>query len=219
MRSLRPVVVVLCSFALCLAGTSVASAGKGGGGGRGRSSCPGGNCKKNSGGGGGGYTKTHKGSHGGSSYSSTKPQRSSPQPQLAGGSKKATEQKVARQKPAQERTAKTSIRSGDGAAEPAYNKKEKQLQLAQQQRDKKLSQAEHLRQIAERNGNANLAANADRMEAQALQQYEQKVAHLEKFGVTDPALEPGDGVSDPLLDDAGELLSDPLGSLGGVVNP
>jgi len=72
----------------------------------------------------------------------------------------------------------------------AANKKEQQLQLFQQQRDKKLAQAEHLRGIAERNGNANLAANADRMEAQALQQYADKVAHLEKFGVTDPELNP-----------------------------
>lgn len=70
------------------------------------------------------------------------------------------------------------------------NKKEKQLQLFQQQRDKKISQAEHLREIAERNGNANLAANADRMEAQALQQYADKAAHLQKFGVTDPTLDP-----------------------------
>src|SRR5215207_5488864 len=72
----------------------------------------------------------------------------------------------------------------------ATNKKEKQLQLFQQQRDKKLAQADHLREIAERNGNANLAANADRMEAQALQQYADKAAHLEKFGVTDPLLNP-----------------------------
>jgi delta 1-pyrroline-5-carboxylate dehydrogenase len=72
----------------------------------------------------------------------------------------------------------------------ATNKKEKQLQLFQQQRDKKLAQADHLREIAERNGNANLAANADRMEAQALQQYADKAAHLEKFGVSDPLLNP-----------------------------
>ena len=81
------------------------------------------------------------------------------------------------------------------------NKKEKQLQLFQQQRDKKLAQAEHLREIAERNGNTNLAANADRMEAQALQQYADKAAHLEEFGVTDPALDPTlDPVQDPLLE-------------------
>jgi hypothetical protein len=72
----------------------------------------------------------------------------------------------------------------------ATNKKEKQLQLFQQHRNKRLAQADHLREIAERNGNANLAANADHMEAQALQQYAAKVSHLEKFGVSDPLLNP-----------------------------
>jgi hypothetical protein len=96
------------------------------------------------------------------------------------------------------------------------NKKEKQLANFQRQRDKKLAQAEHLRQIAEQNGNANLAANADRMEAQALDQYAQKAAHLEKFGITDPALDPG-GVTDPLVPDIDPLVPDidplfPVGS-------
>jgi hypothetical protein len=36
------------------------------------------------------------------------------------------------------------------------------------------------------------------MEAQALDQYARKVAHLEKFGVTDPTLNPG-GVIDPVV--------------------
>jgi hypothetical protein len=115
---------------------------------------------------------------------------------------------------------------GDDADEPApYNKKQKQLANFQRQRDKKLAQAEHLRQIAERNGNPNLLANADRMEAQAYEQYSRKVSHLEKFGVTDPLLDlDGDGFADPWrpqvdpLDDplADPMLDDPLGSLESI---
>ena len=85
------------------------------------------------------------------------------------------------------------------------NKKQKQLEIAQRQRDKRLAQADHLREIAERNGNENLAANADRMEAHAHELYQQRVDHLSKFGVTDPALDPGTvtdpgGLTDPLSD-------------------
>ena len=85
---------------------------------------------------------------------------------------------------------------GGGKTTP-HNKKEKQLANFQRQRDQQLAQADHLRQIAERNGNENLLANADRMEAQALDQYARKAARLEKFGVTDPALPPG-GVNNPV---------------------
>jgi hypothetical protein len=86
----------------------------------------------------------------------------------------------------------------DEDGEPTVvSKKQKQLANFQRQRDKKLAQAEHLRMVAERNGNANLLANANRMEAQALEQYAKKVAHLEKFGVTDPLLNPNGGVIDP----------------------
>jgi hypothetical protein len=90
------------------------------------------------------------------------------------------------------------------------NKKQKQLEIAQRQRDKRLAQADHLREIAERNGNQNLADAADRMEEHAHELYQQRVDHLEKFGVTDPALDPGTvtdpggltdpGVTDPLSD-------------------
>lgn len=114
--------------------------------------------------------------------------------------------------------------SGDDSGDPTtYNKKEKQLANFQRQRDKKIAQAEHLREIAERNGNANLLANADRMEAQALSQYEQKVARLEKFGVTDPTLDPDGGVLDPLPDGdplvPGDdpLVEDPLDDPVGVI--
>ena len=88
---------------------------------------------------------------------------------------------------------------GDEDSPLPVNKKEKQLLLAQKHRDKKIAQAEHLRAIAERNGNANLLANADRMEAQAQSQYAKRVAHLEKFGVTDPTLPPLDENGDPVV--------------------
>jgi hypothetical protein len=48
------------------------------------------------------------------------------------------------------------------------------------------------------------------MQAQALDEYARKVAHLEKFGVTDPLLNPGGGVIDPPLPPA--LSSFPVGS-------
>jgi len=91
----------------------------------------------------------------------------------------------------------------------AYNKKQKQLEIEQRNRDKRLAQAEHLREIAERTGNENLAANADRMEAFAHDHYARRVSQLEKFGVSDPTLDPG-GLTDPLLDAAGEFAELPL---------
>jgi hypothetical protein len=128
--------------------------------------------------------------------------------------------KLASGKPAKEKSAKAKTAhspevDADGVGE-VPNKKEQQLANFQRQRDKKISQAEHLRQIAERNGNANLAANANRMEAQAKEQYAQKVAHLEKFGVTDPDLDPnGDGLANPSVPSAGPL-ADPLETLQGL---
>ena len=69
--------------------------------------------------------------------------------------------------------------------------KQQQLLIDQRNRDHKLSQAQHLREIARRNGNPNLLANADRMEAEAKEQYARRLAQLEKFGVTDPTVTPG----------------------------
>lgn len=80
---------------------------------------------------------------------------------------------------------------------------QKQLTLAQRQRDHKLDQAQKLRELAERNGNPELAANADRMEAQALQHYEERAAHLEKFGVVEPELGPVENPAE------GELALEP----------
>jgi hypothetical protein len=65
-----------------------------------------------------------------------------------------------------------------------------QLLIEQRNRDHRLSQAQHLREIASRNGNAELAANADRMAAAAEQHYQDRVAQLARFGVTDPTLQP-----------------------------
>jgi hypothetical protein len=126
--------------------------------------------------------------------------------------------KVAKDKTAKSKKSDDNSSDGDeGVDGDSPNKKEKQLANFQRQRDKKISQAEHLRQIAERNGNANLAANADRMEAQARDEYAKKVSHLEKFGVTDPELNP-DGVdpTNPLVPDTGPL-SDPLSTLRGLL--
>jgi hypothetical protein len=130
---------------------------------------------------------------------------------------KTAKDKIAKDKSGKEKAAEdTPVGDADGTG-VAANKKEKQLANFQRQRDKKISQAEHLREIAERNGNANLAANADRMEAQAHEQYAQKVSHLEKFGVTDPDLDlDGDGVADPYVPPA-EPLADPLGTLRGLI--
>lgn len=67
---------------------------------------------------------------------------------------------------------------------------QQQLLIEQRNRDHRLAQAQHLRELAEKNGDANLAANADRMAAFAQEHYEQRVAQLGRFGVTDPTLIP-----------------------------
>jgi hypothetical protein len=99
-----------------------------------------------------------------------------------------------------------------GNVTDAWNKKQKQLDLAQMHRDKQLAQAQHLRDVAQMNGNPNLMANAARMESDAWSQYADRVAHLEKFGVTDPALNP---VTNPLVPGG---VTNPLVP-GGVTNP
>jgi hypothetical protein len=205
MRFLFPVAVVVSLLVLGLVGPAHARGGKGGGGGGGHISRGGGQ-KSPSGGQGGDWKRQVSQSH------------------------EPTKDNVARDKPAKERITKDkatkSAKAKSGADSPgddgdeaveANNKKEKQLANFQKQRNKKIAQAEHLRQIAERNGNANLAANADRMETQAHEQYAQKVSHLEKFGVTDPELElNGDGPTSPSVPDTGPL-ADPLGTLRGLL--
>ena len=201
MRFVSPVAVVVFLLMLGLVGAVDARGGKGGGGGSHASK---GGGQKFSGGGQGGAGK-HQAAQ------SHKPAKD----KVANGKlakEKAAKDTIAKDKPAKsakEKTASDSPDSGEVGETP--NKKEKQLANFQRQRDKKISQAEHLRQIAEKNGNANLAANADRMEAQAHEQYAQKVSHLEKFGVTDPELDlDGDGLADPYVPSA-EPLADPLG--------
>jgi len=171
MRCLNCASGLVIVLMLCF-GPVEAQGGKGGGGGGGGRKPSYGGCKNC-----GPKSNGHKPMHAG-------PKHSGPKDQLAEKHPKPLKDKHVKDH--------RDADSGSGEPVPMFNKKEKQLQLAQQQRDKKLAQAEHLREIAERNGNTELAANADRMEAQALQQYEQKVAHLEKFGVTDPSLADSD---------------------------
>jgi hypothetical protein len=80
----------------------------------------------------------------------------------------------------------------DGAKDPAL-RHQKQLQNEQRNRDHRLAQAAKLRALAEKNGNAELLANADRMEQAALEHYQQRVEHLGRFGVEDLSLNPPQG--------------------------
>lgn len=233
MRFPSPVAIVVFLVVVGLVGPVEAKPGKGGGGGRAQVSRGGGGKQH-------GGAKTH--GQGGSKRELAQSKHGGPDKVTGGKSNKeklakgqAPHEKTDKIKSDKSKTAKNAAEhEHDGLEDPAddagdttpYNKKEKQLANFQRQRDKKLAQAEHLRQIAERNGNANLLANADRMEAQAYEQYARKVSHLEKFGVTDPALDlDGDGFADPwspptdpldpLVDPldnplADELLADPL---------
>ena len=158
----------------------------------------------------GGGQKVH-GSPGGASKHQVAPSHQPAKDKVASG--KPAGEKTTKDKSAKDKTGRSPGDDTVGAGD-SPNKKEKQLANFQKQRDKKISQAEHLRQIAEKNGNTNLAANADRMEAQAHEQYAQKVSHLEKFGVTDPDLN-GDGLANPSVPDEGPL-ADPLGTLRGL---
>lgn len=189
MRRLLPVFGLLIVCMMCFSGPVEAKEGKGGGG-RGKPSFGGGHGPKWSG------PKSAQGGH----------KEHGKREHLADSPKKPPKEKKLKETKPKERGGDSDDATGgtDTSDESAQwaNKKEKQLQIFQRQRDKKLAQAEHLRQIAEQNGNANLAANADRMEAQAHQQYAQKVAHLEKFGVTDQPLNPG-----------GEIVRDQLPTL------
>ncbi|MGI8979902.1 MAG: hypothetical protein ACR2FY_11815 [Pirellulaceae bacterium] len=199
------VAVVVFLLILGWVGPLDARGGKGGGGGHvSRGSGP-----KAPGGGQGGAGKHHLSQ----SHQPAKDKVASGKP----AKEKAVKDKTANDKSGKEKAAEDTPVGDADATGAAANKKEKQLANFQRQRDKKIAQAEHLREIAERNGNANLAANADRMEAQAHEQYAQKVSHLEKFGVTDAELDlDGDGLADPYVPRE-EPLADPLGTLRGLV--
>jgi len=179
-------------FSIIAVGTSPALArgGKGGGKGGGRPSFGGG------GGGGGGGPRFSQPAKAGGNHAAAaeKPPKDK---------KVADKDQASHDKPAFKKDS-PQVNSGE-----AYNKKQKQLDIEQRNRDKRLAQADHLREIAERNGNENLAANADRMEAFAHDHYARRVSQLEKFGVSDPTLDPG-GLTDPLADPAGEFTQLPL---------
>jgi len=190
MRSLISIVCLALIVSLVCVSSVVAKGGRDGGGGGNR-------------GGGGG----RGGQLGGPKFSAQQQQaRGGGNKQVQPGGPSATDKHASKpdKKPHATDSGKTT------AGTETANKKQKQLEIAQRQRDKRLAQADHLREIAERNGNENLAANADRMEAHAHELYQQRVDHLSKFGVTDPAIDPGTvtdpsgltdpGVSDPLSD-------------------
>lgn len=74
---------------------------------------------------------------------------------------------------------------------------QRQLLIEQTNRDRRIAQAQHLREIAARNGDAELAANADRLETLANDHYQARVEHLARFGVADPNLPSDPGAGDP----------------------
>jgi hypothetical protein len=195
--------LVMIVVSLAFAPPLEARGGKGGGGGQGRGG--GGN-----GGGGPKWSRQQSPSGGGQRLveHGQKPAQTS-KPQFADKPSKPDKDEQQHDKHAR------STSPNDPASPPtdAYNKKQKQLAIEQQNRDKRIAQAQHLREIGERNGNQNLLDNADRMEAFAHDHYARRVSQLEKFGVTDPLLNPGTGVTDPLLPGTNGLV-DPLSGLG-----
>jgi hypothetical protein len=66
--------------------------------------------------------------------------------------------------------------------------RDQQLLIEQRNRDRRIDEAQFLRQLAERNGNANLASTADRMEDFARDHYARRAAELTGNGVTDPLI-------------------------------
>lgn len=212
---MRPFFYASCLIAVVALGFAEPLAAKGGKGGGGGGGGGGGHGRGNAGGGhGGGGPKwsgqpSHPGGgqqfaeHGQKPANAGKPQFADKQPQ-SGKDKEKEDDKHARS---------TSTTDPTNTATDAYNKKQKQLAIEQQNRDKRLAQAQHLREIGERNGNQNLIDNADRMEAFAHDHYARRVSQLEKFGVTDPLLNPGTSVTNPLLPGTGGLV-DPVGDVG-----
>jgi hypothetical protein len=191
--------IVVASVLLCAAPLEARGGKGGGGGGRARASSGGGH-------GGGGPKWSSQQSHSGGNSQRVKQQFADKHPQPG---KDKQHDKTARSTP-------TNDIAGD--ASDGYNKKQKQLEIEQRNRDKRLAQAQHLREIGERNGNQSLLDNADRMEAFAHDHYARRVSQLEKFGVTDPTLNHGSGVTDPLLPGTGGFV-DPLGELGALDIP
>ena len=70
-------------------------------------------------------------------------------------------------------------------------KEQEKLLQEQRQLDHELAQAQSLRQIAQRNGNQYLLAEAARMEAQAKEHYAQQLLKRADNGMIDPSVNPG----------------------------
>jgi hypothetical protein len=185
MRSLISVVCVALVVSLVFTSPLDAKGGRGGGGG---------------GRGGGGSGGGRAGQQGGPKFSGQQQARGGgANKQTQSGGPAATDKHTDKVAGKPDKKTPTGDAGKTTEGTETVNKKQKQLEIAQRQRDKRLAQADHLREIAERNGNQNLADAADRMSEHAEELYQQRVEHLEKFGVTDPALDPGT-VSDPLSD-------------------
>jgi len=63
-------------------------------------------------------------------------------------------------------------------------------------RDQRLDQADHLRQVAEKNGNERLRTTADRMQANAEQQYVRQAGNVTQPGASNNTL-PAENTGDP----------------------
>ena len=201
--------IVVLSLLLCAVPLE-ARGGKGtGGGGRGRANSGGGH------GGGGPKWSSRQSYSGGNSQRVTEHGQ---EPNHSGKQQFADKPQPGNDKQHDKTAHSTPPNDVAGDTSDGYNKKQKQIEIEQRNRDKRLAQAQHLRKIGERNGNQNLMDNADRMEAFAHDHYARRVSQLEKFGVTDPTLNTGSGVTDPLLPGTGGFV-DPLAELGALDSP
>jgi hypothetical protein len=85
----------------------------------------------------------------------------------------------------------------------------------QRKLDHRLSQADHLRDIAERNGNEKLLDAADRMELAAHEHYQKRMAKIdEKAG--DKGLPASDDVADDVDDVDDDAMDDDAGRMGSL---
>ena len=103
----------------------------------------------------------------------------------AGNGNRATE-KMAKDKSAKEKKAPSPASGAAVEGETAPLPKERQLANFERQRDAQIVRAKSLQHLALRKGDTNLAANASRMEAQANEEYAQKVLQLQQSDTTDP---------------------------------
>jgi hypothetical protein len=98
-----------------------------------------------------------------------------------------------------------SANVGGSVLKDQGSRHQKQLDLEQRNLEHRLAQAQKLRQKAEQNGDAELSSKADRMEADAIKHYEDRVEHLVgRLGTEDPTLAPpvveGPTVTSPIGD-------------------